>query len=583
MSSPRFQQALAEYQANRLEQAETLLRSLLRTSPGDVNTLALLGTVLGDKGVPEQAEFFLRRALSIDPSNGMLWGTLGDVLSQQGRNSDAIEAFKRAVQHWPDEARLHRALCAALCDDGKPTEAIVHGRRAVELAPDDPWTYNNLLGALGAAGLTEQAIEVAEHGIRMHPRAGVLKQAVAFNLCYLASSNAAATAGRQFAMGRQLSDLIPNDDTPFTNTREPDRALRIGLLSPDLRKHSVAYFLESFLPHIDRSRFTIYGYQCRSRDAMSAKLAAYCADFHTVDTIADAQINTLVRSERIDILIDLAGHSSHTRLSAMVRRCAPVQATYLGYPATTGCRNIDYRIVDAITDPPGPVADSHCTEQLYRLPRCFLCYSPPGAPEPSINGGRPITFASLNNTQKLSPHALAAWGRLLVRIPDSRLVIKTLSASAPEVSGRIRAALADTGADLARVEIRPYLKDFKAHLASYADIDIALDPWPYNGTTTTCETLWMGVPVVNLRGDNHVSRVGESLLTAVGLQELVAPDIDSYIDAAARLAADEPRRRHLRTSLRQQMAASDLCNGPSLARALEAAWRQMWRTYCAAN
>ena len=583
VASPRFQQALAKYQANHLDEAEALLRPLLRISPNDVNTLALLGTVLGDKGVPEQAEFFLRRALSLDPSNGMLWGTLGDVLSQQGRNTDAIDAFKRAVQHWPDDARLHRALCAALCDEGKPTEAITYGRRAVELAPDDPWTFNNLLGALGAAGLTEQAIAAAEEGIRRHPRAGVLKQAAAFNLCYLANSDAAATASRQIELGRQFSDLIANDDTPFANTREPTRPLRIGLLSPDLRKHSVAYFLESFLPYIDRNQYTIYGYQCRSRDANSAKLAAHCAQFHTVDTITDSQINALVRSERIDILIDLAGHSSHTRLSAMLRRCAPVQCTYIGYPATTGCRNIDYRIVDAITDPPGAVADSHCSEKLVRLPRCFLCYMPPDAPAPSCTPGRPVTFASLNTTQKLSAPSLAAWARLLARVPDSRLVIKTLSASAPEVAARLKATLADAGADLARVEIRPFLRDFKAHLASYAEIDIALDPWPYNGTTTTCETLWMGVPVINLRGDNHVSRVGESLLTAVGMADLVASDVDRYIDTAARLAGDEPRRRHLRASLRRQMSESDLCNGPSLARSLETAWRRMWRTWCAAS
>jgi protein O-GlcNAc transferase len=295
-------------------------------------------------------------------------------------------------------------------------------------------------------------------------------------------------------------------------------------------------------------------------------------------------VDAQIRADRIDILVDLAGHTAGNRLGVFARRPAPIQVSYIGYPNTTGLARMDYRITDARADPPS-AGDGHYTERLYRLPRCFLAYQPPAespsvAERPMLAAG-PTTFGSFNALPKLSPHALAAWAAILAAVPDARLVLKSAPFADDATRARYRDIFAAHDIAVARVDLLPNIPDRGGHLALYNLVDIALDTFPFNGTTTTCEALWMGVPVIALNGDRHVARTGASLLGAVGLGDLVANSVTDYVALARELAGQPQRVAAVSRSLRERMQGSPLCDARGLARALEAAFRDMWQRWCA--
>jgi predicted O-linked N-acetylglucosamine transferase (SPINDLY family) len=279
----------------------------------------------------------------------------------------------------------------------------------------------------------------------------------------------------------------------------------------------------------------------------------------------------------------LAGHTANNRLPVFALKPAPVQVTWLGYPGSTGLSAIDYRLVDAVTD---PVDEAECaaSEKLFRLDGCFLCFggsteAPSPSLPPSVATGA-VTFGSFNNPSKYSDATLNAWAELLRRMPAARLLLKGLPFTDPATQDRYRARLVERGIAPERITILGWAPERAGHLAQYREVDVALDPFPYNGTTTTCEALWMGVPVVCLRGERHSGRVGASLLAAVGFEELVAKDVETYIDIAVRLAHDKQRLIDLSGSLRTKMAGSPLCDAHGFARKMERAYRSMWRRWC---
>ncbi|MGH7132762.1 MAG: tetratricopeptide repeat protein [Phycisphaerales bacterium] len=584
MSSPRFQQALADFNAQRYDKAEATLRAAMRSNPSDIESLALLAGILLEKGQLDQSEFFFNRALALHPQSGLLRGNYGDLLAAKGQREAALATYEQAVELEPESGRLWACLATAYQEAGRFTEAIEAGRRGCELDPSDPWHFSNWAAAYGASGLSAETIDIYDRGLAMHPSAPQLLQGRIANANYQPAPDLQARAREQMAYAARLCAAVPPEQPVFKQSRDPERPLRIGFFSPDLRRHSVAYFVTSFLPHINRARYSIYAYQYSITDEYSKKVANDCTKFRHVNRLTDIALARQIRDDQIDVLIDLAGHTTASRLPVMVRRCAPVQCSWIGYPATTGCRNIDYRIVDAITDPPEAEVDALCTEELIRLDRCFICFKPPEhAPEPVATLNRPLTFVSQNNLQKITDHALGVWARVLNAVPGSRLYVKNFGCKDPVVAARLRQRVAAAGADPARVEIDAYVDDPRRHFERFGNFDIALDTWPYNGTTTTCETLWMGVPVVTIKGNSHVSRVGESLMRAVGLDEFVAKDEDDYVRIAATLAGDDPRRRELRAALRPRLASSPLCDGAAMARSLESALRTVWRRWCAAN
>jgi predicted O-linked N-acetylglucosamine transferase (SPINDLY family) len=379
------------------------------------------------------------------------------------------------------------------------------------------------------------------------------------------------------------ADPLSAAAAPHTNDRSPDRRLRIGYVSGHFRHHAVAFFSEPLLAAHDREQFEVFCYAHQNQEDSAtqrfrARADGWCDLFRMSDHDAAARI----RDDRIDILIDLAGHIGDNRLLIFAHRPAPVQVTYLGYQNTTGMRAMDYRLTDAHADPPG-TNDAYYTEQLVRLPGAFFCYARPeeappvGAPPFESQGH--VTFASLNNLNKLNDEALQAWARILARVPGSRLLV--LGYSQGVFERRVRQKLSDEGIDGARVDVvnkRPRAE----YLAVHHQIDIALDSFPFNGHTTVCDALWMGVPSVMLEGTSYATRFGGRTLLDTGLGDLIARNVDDYVSLAVQLANDRARLAELRRSTRQRLAGSRLMDAQAFARDVEAAYRRMWHDWCAA-
>jgi predicted O-linked N-acetylglucosamine transferase (SPINDLY family) len=367
---------------------------------------------------------------------------------------------------------------------------------------------------------------------------------------------------------------------PYANDPAPDRPLRVGYVSPDLREHPVASFLTPVLAHHDRSRFHVTCYADVARpDGVTRHLQTLADAWRDLPGRSDAQVADLIQADSTDILVDLAGHTACNRLLVFARKPAPVQVTHFGYPNTTGLSTMDYRISDRYADPPGRTEAYH-TEELVRLPEVAWCYRPLAAPEvtplPARAAGH-VTFGSLNNLAKITPQAIALWSELLRAVPGSRLVLLTGAGS--QADQRLHDLFGQHGIDRARLELlgrRPRDR----YLALYQEMDIALDPFPYNGGVTTCDALWMGVPVVTLAGESYVSRQGVALLSNLGLDDWVAGAPDAYVDIATRWAHDVEGLGRLRAGLRERMTNSPLTDGLRFTRFLAEAYRWMWQRWC---
>jgi len=372
---------------------------------------------------------------------------------------------------------------------------------------------------------------------------------------------------------------------PPKPARDPERPLRIGVLSGDLRTHSVGYFVEPFVRG-KPAGVTLVAFNAHppiAGDRMEAMYRGLFDEWVEVAPLDDATLDRTIREKRIDILLELGGHTMTSRIAALDQKPAPVVVTAIGYPNTTGHAAVDWRLVDSITDPPGSEALS--TERLLRLDPCFLCYAPPkDAPEPTVPpSDAPITFGSFNLTTKISADAIRLWRRVLDAVPGSRLLLKSKTLGDAHAKAHVLARLEAGGIDPARVEAIAYTASAREHLELYGRIHIGLDTMPYNGTTTTCEALWMGVPVVVLEGDRHAARVGASLLRAAGAPELVAADEDAYCAIVRDLVADRAKLEALRAGLRGRLSASALLDAGRYGERFHAALRGCWREWCAAN
>jgi predicted O-linked N-acetylglucosamine transferase (SPINDLY family) len=361
------------------------------------------------------------------------------------------------------------------------------------------------------------------------------------------------------------------------------RRLRVGYVSPDFCIHSVANFLLPLLSNHDAQIVDIVCYSNTERqDEITARFQALAGTWRDIRNKSDEEVVQLIREDRIDILVDLAGHTGRGRLRVFGHKAAPVQLTYLGYPDTTGLKTVDYRLTDQWADPPGQ--EAFHTEKLIRLPGGFLCYAPlfetpPVSSAPLLDKGF-VTFGSFNNVAKMNPEVLQLWAEILKAVPRSRLLLKTKSfwdkSVAEDFSNRIQAC----GVERERVELRPWALHPRDHLIHYREIDIALDTFPYNGTTTTCEALWMGVPVIALAGNTHAGRVGVSLLSALGLENLIAPTPNDYLTLTVALAQDTARLTALHSTLRERLAQSSLCDGRKFAAEVERVYRFIWHDWC---
>ena len=471
---------------------------------------------------------------------------------------------------------------------GRIHDAIVSYETALKISPRLRATLNSLGSAYASKGDFENAERcyrqcLVTKSADMQPHSNLLML-----LNDLPDANPVKVFEEHLDWGRIAQARIPRLEL-VRQAESEQRRLRVGYLSPDFREHSVASFIEPILTHHDRSQFQVYCYSnLPIADHTTQRIMEAADVWREIDKLSDTEAAGLIQSDQIDILIDLAGHTANNRLSIFTAKPAPVQMTYLGYPNTTGLRTIDYRITDGIADPTGE--DVYYSEALLRLDGCFLSYKPvtdtPGVgPLPALINGH-ITFGSFNNFNKINPGVLQLWAEVLKHVPRSRLLLKCHALTDATVQEDVRTVLQTLDISRERVDLMGHTRTRQEHLAMYAKVDIALDTFPYNGTTTTCEALWMGVPVLSLVGKHHAGRVGASLLNAAGLTDWLADSPTSFKGIARTMAADVTRLSRLRQSLRGQLEESPLCDAVGFVRRLELAMQQVWAkrgSGCAAN
>ena len=534
----------------------------------------------------QEAGLIYQRILQTEPRNAEVWHLLGGVASKLGKFQAAIELIEKAIALKPDISQYHNNLGYLFQTLRQPAKALACYDRALTLQPGYPDAHLNRANAFRAQGRLEEAINDYRKVLALKPDFIAAHHNLLFTLI-CAGHEPAEILQEHLAFQQLHAEPLARSLPPHGNTPEPERKLRVGYVSADFKIHSVAYFIEPVLQHHDPERFEVYAYyNHRRHDAVTQRLRGYCRQWRDIVGMSDEQVADRIRSDGIDILVDLGGHTADNRLLVFARKPAPVQVSWIGYPATTGLTALDYRLTDGLADPVGQAEAFH-TEQLVRLPECFSCYRPPEpcpevTPLPARVNGR-VTFGSFNNFAKITPQVLALWAQILRAVPGSRLLLKACGLGEAEMQGRVHAVFAAAGVEAGRVVLFGNDPTIEDHLQRYGQVDIGLDPFPYNGTTTTCEALWMGVPVITLAGQAHAGRVGVSLLSNVGLAEFIAADPQDYVGIAVRLAGDHERLEALRAGMRARLRASPLLDAPRLTRHLEAAYREMWGRWCQSN
>ncbi len=551
MTSPQVLTARAagHLKAGRLKQAALCYEKLLHKTPNDLTLYNQLGIIYDGLREWEQAVLWYQKAVEQQPGMAAAHYNLANVLHQQGKDNEAIKAYQQTLAIDKHNLAAWNNMAAILYDQGRMTETLICFKEAMEVFPDNPGLHSACLAALNYMPGIDQAEEAQAakewwliHGKGQHRR-------------YI-----------------------------FTNSPAPERILRVGIVSSDLRDHSVSSFLRPLLRNYDPQQITIFCYANVSHpDSVTAELKSLSPYWRDISAFDTGQAVRAIMNDRIDILVDLTGHMTGGRLDIFACQAAPLQMSWLGYPNTTGLPTIHYRLTDYETDPPAD-SEPFYSETLLRLP-AFLCYEPPAldiypAEPPSLRH-KYTTFGSLNNPAKISPPLVELWAAVLKKTPDSRLLLKGVGFDHQESRERMRQlfALHDIQAD--RLLFRGYTPGRSEHLLVYNQVDIALDTIPYNGTTTTFEALWMGVPVITMRGDRHAARVGASIVNRVAGPEFCAVDRGEYISLSFNLAQDKKRLQRLRKELRFQLLSSALCQSASFCRQFENICRQVWQQWCA--
>ncbi len=562
--------------------AEQLLTEGAARSPSCPATRYNLGNALFRQGKYLPAIACYRAALALRPDFAMCDLQLGLALHNAGLRAEALTHYQAAVAAHPDDPALrinHGALLQSECDlDG----AAAAFREAVRLTPQDATPLNNLAVVMKEIGELGEATRLLRRCVELKPASLEIHSNLILTLHY--DPTAAADDLKSAHEGWNSRHATPA--RAYANLPEPGRRLRLGFVSPDLRDHVVGRALLPSFRRLDPAHFELFCYGNTVADPISEEFRARCHAWRELGTKTAEQLAETIRGDGVDILIDLALHTSDNRLDVFALKPAPLQVSWLGYPESSGLATMDYRLTDARLEPPSGNRLAHPHEQAWLLPDCWTCYEPPfGFPEvnaPPAASGRPFTYGSFNNNCKINGDVLDAWARILMATPGSRL---KLLAKQGTHRRRFVDELVRRGIDAGRVVFADYVPaaaDLSQGglLARYHDIDVALDTFPYGGMTTTLDALWMGVPVVSLIGERNLGRAGLSLLSNVGLAEFAVADVDAYVETALRLAADRSRLAELRAGLRDRMRTSPLLDAAGFTRKIETAFRGMWLEWC---
>jgi predicted O-linked N-acetylglucosamine transferase (SPINDLY family) len=581
--------AVAEHQYNRGEllrragrwdEAIASLDRAIALKPRLANAHATRACVVQQQGRLDEAVAAYRRALELGADDPVIDNNLGSALNDLGALDQAIAALGRAIERAPEYADAYANLGAVLHRAQRLDESIAACRRAIELGANPAIAYNNLGNVLREAGALDEAIAAFRRAIELSGDGIVAQNNLIVTLHFHADYDARAILAENRRWAARYAASLATAIRPHANDRSPDRPLRIGFVSPDFRAHPAGQLVKPLFEHRDRgfAEYVCYA-NVPSPDEVTRRFQTLADHWRSVVGMSDESVAEQVRADRIDILVDLALHTAGNRLLVFARKPAPVQVSMLGMPSTTGLDTIGYRLTDGFFDPPGPSDDDY-TERSIRLPRSIWCYEPPDAalavgPLPAARNGF-VTFGGLNQFAKVSRPAVDAWIRILQALPGARLVLQSPAGSHLEPVRRLfdqAGIAADRITFVAKVPRSEYLK-------RYLELDLSLDPFPYSGHTTTFDALWMGVPVITCAGGTGVGRAGVSILSNLGLGELIARTHEEYVAIAVRLANDRAWLAELRAGLRQRMEASPLMDGKAYAAEVEAAFREMWKTWC---
>jgi protein O-GlcNAc transferase len=637
------------HRAGRLDEAEVAYREVIAADASNAEAWHLLGTLLVSMGKVSEGATAIRRAIelngqradfhvnlavallklgqpveaanacqmaiSLRPDWAEAWYNLGCATGATGRWDIAIDSYRRAISLNPDHAQAHFNLGDALRHADRGDEALESFRKAAQLRPTAE-AFNNLGNSLQMQDRFAEAIQAFESALALQPDSinarsnlgltqfisGRADEAVrtlrmvqhvpfaADNLLFASHSVANPDPATIFQehrnWARRFADPLAREIQPLFNSCDPNRRLRVGYISSDFHLHSVTFFLENLLGHHDPDHVEIFAYaDVTKSDAVTRRLQQSIHHWRPIAGRTDAEVAGMIRQDQIDILVDLAGHTSGNRLLVLARKPAPVQITYLGYPDTTGLSAIDFRMTDSFADPPGATEQFH-SEKLLRLPRTFACYRPPEdapdvSPSPAGACGR-VTFAGFTALAKISQKLLDFWAEILLQIPNSRLLIAAGGLHSPDIQREIRAPFDKKRIDPARLELMGKLP-LKDYLALHNQADIYLDTFPVNGHTVTCHALWMGLPVITLAGQVHCQRLGASVLGNLGMPDQVAKTPDEYVQIAGRLVSDIPKLEETRSGLRDRMKSSPIMDSAEFARDVESAYRSVWKNWCASS
>ena len=618
---PDFAEAFKNYgmclcAAGRLEEGVEKFKEAIRLKPTLPNVHSDLGLALIHMERPKDALRYFQNAVDLDPNTPGFRNNLANCLKSLGQLNEAIKQWEIAVEKDPTFIKGRENLAGALHEAGRyeqslklvdgllaedpeqagiiflrgmvlrdlnrHDESIEMYRRAIAKVPDNTNITTSLGYALLERGEVEEALPLLRASIRQ-----LADPQSHSNVLLTINYHPAYTQQELLETHQAFAEVHEKPQMakwkPHANNRDPNRKLRIGYVSPDFRGHSVSYFLEPILENHDHSRFEIYGYaHLTTPDIATWRLRAQIDHWREIASMSADKVAELIRADEIDILVELAGHTANNAMPVFMRKPAPVQINMIGFPSTTGLSSMDYRVTDARCDPVG-LTDPFNTEKLLRMPRTFWCYRPPVnmppvGPLPAEQNGF-VQFTSVNNLTKITPDVQNMWAALLAVVPNSRLIMQTTAMGSRQTQDLITRRFEAAGVTADRLDFRP-ATDFMAYMQLLERSDMTLDPYPFNGGTTTCHSLWMGAPVVTLAGDRHASRMGLSMLTAIGLPEFVAHTPEEYVRIAASFANDLPRLAEVRRGMRERLLASPLLDHVGYTRELEAKYREVWQTWC---
>ena len=579
--------------AGRVKDAITDFERAIRLTPGNPGMLNNLANCYRQVDQLDSAVRYYQKALSTDPAFLPAAVSLGEILVQQRKFEEALALYDQVIARIhegpaapPDLASLYHGRGLALKGLGRVDEALACYHEAIRLKPRLAAAHNSIAAVLLARNDLDGAIASLRQALTVEPKAHLVYSNLLMTLNYLPDLSQKQLYKEALKFDAKYLGGRPRKPKWPDRSKDRNKVLKIGYVSADFREHSVAFFTRNLPLQHNREAVEVHCYYSNviGTDRYSQQFQAQADHWSSIGNLSDDAAAEQIRQDEIDILIDLTGHSADNRMMLFARKPAPVLVTWLGYPNTTGLRTMDYRLTDEVADPPGEADELH-SETLIRLPHGFLCYQPDEPPPevsplPALKTGH-VTFGSFNAIKKVNADVVRVWSDILNAIPDSQLILKSESLDDPKTRERLIDAFAKNGVAEDRLELVSWLPNRADHMALYSRIDIGLDPFPYNGTTTTCEALWMGVPVICMRGNRHASRVSASILQHAGFPECIADSEPELVQLASKLAEDTQQLAELRSELRPKMQASDLMNLPQFTQDLEQVYRQIWHTWCA--